>query len=419
VVKLEDRPRFFYGYVIVIAAFWIMAVAWGTNRTFGIFLSPLTQEFGWSRAGISGAFTLCMIVLGAVSLAAGRLSDRLGPGPLVMACALFISGGLFLCSRLSSLWHLYLFFGMFTGIGMSGAWAPMLSMVARWFVRHRSLMSGILSAGPATGIVLMPPLVTWLIASFGWREAFALLGAFTFMGLITAAFFLKRDPGKIGARPYGMHQESNRTWNDMQDLGMSLRGALRTRSFWMLNGISLCDTLLVNVITVHIVPHVITLGIDPLRAATVLSLAAGISVPARIAMGHLADRIGNRRGLLYCLLLSVVAFSILPFARGMTSLYVFAVLYGIGLWTTSAVMSPLIADLFGLRAHGSILSCTILSGTIGGGMGPVLVGYLFDLTGSYRPGFILCLVASLISLATLFAVGSPAPLSRSARVDSK
>lgn len=399
----KKTSRFFYGYIIVAAAFWVMAVAWGVNRTFGVFVSPLTQEFGWSRAGISGAFTLCMVVLGSISLAAGRLTDRLGPRQMIVACGLFMGGGFLLCSRIGTLWHLYLFFGVFTGIGMSGTWAPMMSTVARWFIRHRALMSGILSAGPAAGIVLMPPLVTWLIDRVGWRISFALLGGITCLCLTAAAFFLKRDPGQIGASPLGMDEKAG-TWADLQDRGLSLSQAFRKRSFWLLNLISLCDALLVNVVTVHIVPHVITLGIDPLRAAMVLSLAAGVSIPARIAMGHLADRIGNRRGLSLCLAMSVIAFAVLPFARGMASLSVFAVLYGIGLWTTSAVMSPFIADLFGLKAHGAIFSCTVFAGTLGGGLGPVAVGALFDLTGAYQAGFFVCLAASIVSLASLFFV---------------
>jgi MFS family permease len=279
----------------------------------------------------------------------------------------------------------------------------MLSTVARWFVRHRSLMSGILSAGPAAGIMIMPPLVTWLIDRFGWRISFALLGGITCLGLTAAAFFLKRDPGQIGASPLGMDEKAG-AWADLQNRGLSLSQAFRKRSFWLLNLISLCDALMVNVVTVHIVPHVITLGIDPLRAAMVLSLAAGVSIPARIAMGHLADRIGNRRGLSLCLAMSVIAFTVLPFARGMASLSVFAVLYGIGLWATGAVMSPFIADLFGLKAHGSIFSCTVFSGTLGGGLGPVAVGALFDLTGTYQAGFLVCLAASIVSLASLFFV---------------
>ncbi len=406
----NSTPRFFYGYIIVAATFWIMSVAWGANRTFGVFISPLTQDFGWSRAGISGAFTLCLVVLGSISIAAGWLTDRLGPRQLIVACGFFMGVGFLLCSRLEALWQLYLFFGVFTGIGMSGTWAPMLSIVARWFVRNRSLMSGILSAGPAAGIVLMPPLITWLIDRVGWRISFALIGGITLFSLTIAAFLLKRDPGQIGTLPFGI-DEKNRDWVDLQNKGLPLSQAFRKPSFWLLNLISLCDSLSVNVVVVHIVPHIITLDIAPIRAATVLSLAAGVSIPARIAVGYLADRIGNRRGLAFCLVMSVIAFAILPFAQGMMSLSVFAVLYGIGLWSAGAVMSPLIADLFGLKAHGSIFSCMVFSATFGGGFGPVVVGALFDLTGTYQAGFLVCLAGSIVSLTSLFFIRRSQPFS--------
>ena len=406
----NSSSRFFYGYIIVAATFWIMSVAWGANRTFGVFISPLTQDFGWSRAGISGAFTLCMVVLGLISIAAGWLTDRLGPKQLIVGCGFFMGVGFFLCSRLEALWQLYLFFGVFTGIGMSGTWAPMLSTVARWFVRNRSLMSGVLSAGPAAGIVLMPPFIPWLIGLVGWRISFVIIGGITLLNLTIAAFFLKRDPGQIGTSPFGM-DENTRDWDDLQNRGLSLSQAFHKPSFWLLNLISLCDSLSVNVVVVHIVPHIITLDIAPIRAATVLSLAAGVSIPARIAVGYLADRIGNRRGLAFCLVMSVIAFAILPFAQGMMSLSIFAVLYGIGLWSAGAVMSPLIADLFGLKAHGSIFSCMVFSATFGGGFGPVVVGALFDLTGTYRAGFLVCLAGSIVSLASLWFIRRRNPFS--------
>jgi MFS family permease len=102
--------------------------------------------------------------------------------------------------------------------------------------------------------------------------------------------------------------------------------------------------------------------------------------------------------------MSVIAFAILPFAQGMTALSVFAVLYGIGLWTTVAVLSAFIADLLGLKAHGSIFSCMVFSGTVGGGLGPVVVGAPFDLTGAYQAGFLICLAVSIVSLASLYFV---------------
>jgi MFS family permease len=222
----------------------------------------------------------------------------------------------------------------------------------------------------------------------------------TFLSIFLAALYLKRDPGEIGATPYGADKFFAPGGN-LQNEGISLRDAFHTRSFWLLNLVSFCDFLLINVISVHIVPHAINLKVSPIQAATVLSVAAGVSIPGRIFMGGLADRIGNRAGLYVCLSLSVVAFVLLPFAQGLEALYFFSVLYGLGLWATGAIMSPYIADLLGLKYHGSIFSCTVLTGTLGGGLGPVLVGYTFDSTGIYQLGFLLCLFASITAWIAL------------------
>jgi len=398
-----ERPKIFYGYVVVAAAFAIMTVAWGTNRTFGVFLDPMVREFGWTRAGFSGAFALGMINLGLVSLLAGRLTDRIGPRALLIACSLFLGIGYALSSQVETLWHLYLFYGVFTGIGMSGAWAPIMSVVTRWFVKNRSLMSGFIAAGPAIGIAVFPPLFSFFLQLFGWRFSFLLLGVLSFLIIFLGALFLKRDPAEIGASPYGMG-ENFASGKKIQEEGISVGEAVRTRTFWLLTLISFCDFMLINVIAVHIVPHAIQLKITPIQAATVLSLAAGVSIPGRIFMGGLADRVGNRPGFYVCLSLSVAAFLLLQFSQTLGMLYFFAILYGLGLWSTGAIMSPYLADLFGLKSHGSIFAGTVFSGTLGGGLGPILVGYAFDATGDYRLGFLLCLFASITAWIALALV---------------
>ena len=216
------------------------------------------------------------------------------------------------------------------------------------------------------------------------------------------AFTPDRDPAEIGASPYGA-EKNLAAGQNIQNEDVSLREAFRSRPFWLLNLISFCDFLLINVIAVHIVPHAIGLEISSIQAATVLSLAAGVAIPGRIFMGGLADRIGNRLGLYVCLTLSMAAFTLLQFAQSLQPLYVFSILYGLGLWATGAIMSPYIADLFGLKSHASIFSCTVFSGTLGGGLGPVLVGYTFDSTGNYQAGFLLCLCASLTAWIALNA----------------
>ena len=286
---------------------------------------------------------------------------------------------------------------------MSGAWAPIMSVVTRWFVKNRSLMSGVIAAGPAIGIAVFPPLFSLFLQVFGWRLSFLLLGALSFLIIFLAALFLKRDPAEIGSAPYGAGANFA-PGKGIQDEGISLGEAIRTRSFWLLTLISFCDFMLINVVAVHIVPHAIQLEISPVQAATVLSLAAGVSIPGRIFMGGLADRIGNGPGFYVCLTLSFAAFLLLQFSQTLGMLYFFAVLYGLGLWATGAILSPYLADLFGLKSHGSIFAGMVFSGTLGGGLGPILVGFTFDATGNYRLGFLICLFASIAAWVALTQV---------------
>ena len=398
---MENRkPKLFYGYVVVAAAVCIMMIAWGSNRTFGVFLEPMLNEFGWTRAGISGAFTLCMIIMGLFAIAAGRLTDRFGPRVVLIGCAFFLGLGYLLVSRVGAIWQLYLFYGVITGIGMSGAFAPLLSIVPRWFVKRRALMSGIVVAGPALGIVVMPLAFTLFISAYGWRTSYIILGSVVLVLIVLAALFLRRDPGQMGLMPYGA-DKGKAGGMDLQAAGLSLGEAVRTRQFWLLSVVSFSDLFLMNVITVHIVIYTIGLGIPATAAASVLSVAAGVSIPARVIIGGVADRIGNKPAFMICFITSVVAFLLLLVARELWILYLFAAIFGFGLWSSGAIMAPITAELFGLKSHGTILACTAFASAVGGAVGPVLVGYIFDVTGSYQLGFILCLLVTIVGITAL------------------
>ena len=397
-----ERARFYYGYVVVAAAFVIMTVAWGAIAPSGFFSNP------WWRNSVGRGPLFRGLYSGddhswSLHLLTGRLTDRIRPVALLISCSLFLGIGYALSSQVEALWHLYLFYGVFTGIGMSGAWAPIMSVVTRWFVKNRSLMSGIIAAGGAIGIAVLPLLFStwhpnvWLACFFSSVGCADLCHHF-----LRGSFSKKRSGGNRGIS-YGVGGNSD-SGRIIQDEGISLGEAFRTRTFWLLALISFCDFMLINVIAVHIVPHAIQLNISPIQAATVLSLAAGVSIPGRIFMGGLADRIGNRPGFYVCSTMSVAAFLFLQFSQTLGMLYFFSILYGLGLWATGAIMSPYLADLFGLKSHGSIFSATVFSGTLGGGLGPILVGYTFDVTGNYRLGILLCLFASIAAWIALCLV---------------
>jgi len=320
---------------------------------------------------------------------------------VLITCAIFLGAGYLLMSQISSIWEFYLYAGVLTGIGMSGMLAPLLSLIARWFVKRRSLMSGILAAGPALGIAVLPLVLSLLITSMGWRNSYIVLGLFLLLVIIPAAMLLKRDPEEMSLKPYGDEQVSGDSMADIE--GLFPGEALHTYQFWMMALIAFCAMFTINVYVVHIVIHAIGLGISSSAAATILSLAAAVSVPGRIAAGAIADRIGDRLAIIVCFIMALTAYIMIISAKGILLFYIASIIFGGGGWAASALVTPLTASLFGLRSHGTILACVMMGATTGGAVGPVLIGYVFDITGSYSLGFVITLSVILLAIiASLF-----------------
>jgi MFS transporter, OFA family, oxalate/formate antiporter len=395
----SEKPGIFYGYIVVSAAIFIMTIAWGTNRTFGVFLKPMLTEFGWSRAGISGAFTMAMFTMGFASLLAGRITDRAGPRLVVVGCGLSLGIGYLLCSRIHAAWQFYIFYGLMTGAGMAVT-APLMSLVARWFVKRRALMASITIAGPAFGNMAMPLIFSLVIDRVGWRISFVIMAGIVLVGTFAAARFVRRDPSEMGLLPYGF-DEVNTDRTIYQTEGVPLSGAIRTRQFWLLSFISFCDLFLFNSVTVHIVIHAMDMGISATKAASVISVASGVCIFGRVIIGSCGDRYGCKPTFMVCIIMAMVGFMLLIVAKSLWMLYLFAGIFGFGLWSSGGLVPPLIAKLFGLKSHGAIYGSIFISGATGGALGPVIVGYLFDVTGSYVPAFVVCLIISSLSLSAL------------------
>ena len=399
--SISPKQPIYYGYIVVASATLIQLISWGANRSFGVFLAPMLADFGWTRAGISGAFTLIWFIMGIATIFAGKLMDVIGPRLVLTVCGLLVGAGYSLTSSINDIRQFYLTYGLIAGIGMSGCFTPLLSMIPRWFAKRRTLMTGVTTAGAALGISVMPVLCTLLIQHSGWRLSYFTLGIAVAFVVVVAAQFLKRDPGEIGLLPYGLERTVNNT-RDIQQTGCTLKQAACTHQFWLICFIQFGTFFLMNVITVHIVIHAIETGIAPTPAAGILSVAAAVSIFARVIIGALADRMGNKPTIMICFILSVLAYVMLLSARDLWVFYMVSVLFGFGLWSSTAIMSSTTAELFGLRQLSTIFSCTSCLGALGGGVGPVVLGYIYDVTGTYRPGFILCIwLAIIVFIATL------------------
>ena len=190
--------RFFYGYVLVAASFLLQAIGWGAYNSFGVFFNPLMNEYDWSRAGISGAVSVSFCLYGLSSILLGRLNDRVGPRLIMAISGIFLGVGYLLMSRLTSLWQLYLLYSLLVGIGISGTDVVLLSTIARWFVRLRGRMSGVLKVGTGVGMLVMPLFTNWLITAFGWRTALFVMGIVVLIPFIGLSQLLVRDPARRG-----------------------------------------------------------------------------------------------------------------------------------------------------------------------------------------------------------------------------
>ncbi len=393
----EGKPEFFYGYVIVAAAFIVMAVAMGGNISFGVFFKPVLVEFGWTRATTSGAFSLSVILSGFLGLVAGRLNDRFGPRLVLTACGILSGLGYLLLSQVSGLGQLYLVYGLIMGIGLSGYFVALLSTTARWFVKRRGMMTGIVLAGIGTGTTVMPLLASWLISNYEWRTSYIIVGIISLILIVLIAQLFQRDPQSRGQLPDGGMEEKHNNLNSAAE-GLSFQEALRTKQLWMLPVIFLGVGFSIYAMVVHIVIHATGLGILETSAVNILALAGGANIVARLMIGNVVDRIGSRPALIIGLSAMLTALVWLQFANELWMLYLFGAIFGFAWGGSSVPMSPIIAELFGLKAHGVLFGFVDIGFAVGATIAPVLIGYIFDVTSSYQLGFLICAVLSAIGL---------------------
>ena len=399
-----------YGWVMVIIAIFVLAAYATAVYTFGIFLIPLTTEFNWDRGALSGAYSVKILLSGLLSILTGRISDKYGPRPLVTTAALTAGMGFLLMSQVTSLWQVYISWGLLFGVTGSCCYVPITSTIPRWFAKRRGMAIGLTVAGFGLGGLISPPLAQWLISAYGWRQAFKRLGLIAFIIMFPLAQFMKHSPQRIGLRPYG----DNGTVEDKQSLASTAEGfsfirAIKTGRFWLFGSIMFCFFFLQQVIVVHIAPYAVDIGISAIIAASILSIIAGSSVIGRLLIGFISDRIGTRQALTACVVTVTLALTWLLFAKEIWMLYLFAVVFGVVYGGVVPLEMLIPAELFGLGSLGIIFGALMFLGTVGGAIGPPLAGSIFDVTGGYNLALLICVIigalAIILSLILLKAKG--------------
>lgn len=398
-----------YGWAVVAATFLVMLATAAAMGLPGVLIRPLTQEFGWGTADISGALALRLVLYGAVAPFAADVLHRYGLRGTVLAAMLLIVAGLGLATRMTALWQLWLCWGLLVGLG-TGMTAMVLgaTVATRWFAAQRGLVVGLLTASSATGSLAFLPFAAWLAAHDGWRTALlpATLACLAAGGLM---LLLGRDhPGEIGLPAFG---ERAATAPPQRSAGAArlalsaLGEAARTRAFWLLFfTFFVCGLSTNGLVGTHFIPLCQDFGMAEVAAASVLAMMGAFDFVGTIGSGFLSDRFDSRHLLFVYYGLRGLSLLALPFSSfSVYGLSLFAVFYGLDWIATVPPTVRLSAQLYGRERAPMVFGWVFAGHQLGAAVAALGGGLSRDLLASYVPAFLVsgafCLLAALAALA--------------------
>ena len=409
--SLARRLPFFYGWVIVGCTMCSSVVRQtAAVATLSIFLVPMTDEFGWSRAGISGAVSLGGVLGALMAPLIGPLFDRHGSRALLVASAVAVSA---CCVALAGTQGLLWFYVAFSISRMMFS-APFeigtTSAVTKWFVRRRARAMSLLIMSTGVGLTILPLVVAVAIAIAGWRTGWLTLAVVAIvLGVIPQWFLLVRRPEDIGLRPDGVAPDPQAPGSEAraptaEEVSFTRSRALRTPTLWLLMAYTLLVFPVQAGVSLHQAPHLIERGISPTIAATIVSTFSLAGVLSSLFFGHIGDRVSVRGALAASAALLALGAVTMRGVDGPLLGYASAVLFGAGIGGILTMIPVAWANYFGRAHFGAIRGITLPAQVGGQAMGPLAAGLLHDLTGSYANGLgafaVLSLLAAGLALIT-------------------
>jgi MFS family permease len=370
-------------FVVITAFFSLLAIVGFALYGLPFFYDFYIKEFGWSRATVTSGNALGKLMVAPLfGFIAGWIIDRYGPKKMLIAGALMTGAALVGLGSMNSTGLFYLSY-IFVAMGyVFGGPLPCQVLISRWFTKNRGKAMGIAYLGIGTGGFLVPLIAAGLINNFGWRTALFLLAALIVLIAVPLATFVKDSPSKIQTTVKA-------------EPAVPVKDILKKPWFYMLAFGSMCSIAAVGGINQHLKLYLLDFDFSQNQAARIISLVLLMSLAGRVLMGWLADIFPRKYVmiLIYLIVGGSIPLLLLPDFPG--RIYIFAVIFGIGLGGDYMIIPLMAGDLFGVRTLGRVMGIILVADGIAEASMPMLVGAIRDSAGNYIPGFIVLIGVAL------------------------
>lgn len=399
--------KFHFAWIVVGLAFFTLLGAAGFRATPSVLMVPLQEEFGWQRSTVSVAVSVNLLLYGLVAPFAAALIERFGIRRVTGTGLIMIALGSGLTVWMTASWQLTLLWGVLVGLGTGSMALVFAATIAnRWFVKHRGLVTGLLTAASATGQLIFLPLLASLAEERGWRTASLVVAGATLIVAPLVLVFLRERPSDKGLLPYGGDRSYVEPRVEIPSAIRALRMASHTRTFWLLvAGFAICGATTNGLIGTHFLPAAHDHGMAATTAASLLALIGIFDIVGTVGSGWLTDRVDSRLLLGTYYGLRGLSLLTLPFLLSNTvkpNLLIFVVFYGLDWIATVPPTVALCREHFG--AQGTIVfGWVFASHQIGAAVAATAAGFARDAFGDYTATWLvtglLAIVAAGLSVA--------------------
>jgi MFS family permease len=422
-IKKPDLSHVFFGWWMVLGIGVVAFLGTGfVSYGFSVLFKPLSADLGLSRAVTSMAISVQALGYGIVGPIGGWASDRFSPKWVILMGIFLLVVGCIAMFFVNSLWTLLMVWGLLIGIGYSlGCTVITDKAIVNWFVKKSGVALNLKFGIQFISGILLLPVIAWLISNYNWRWTCLIMGIAIAVICFPLVWFLVKphQPEYYGMLPDGASKDdppaktsSNNTKSSVKNIEtqFTLKQTLKTPTFWLMIVLFFISGLAAPIMSVHCIPFLTDTGVPPVKAASMMSIWLTCSIPSRLIVGFVVDRmkIGNLRLLIAAgYFLQAIGVAVFLFTKNINLIYVWFVLYGIGSGLAQGPFITMLADYFGRRAFGAIIGSILLMNLPVNLIAPVYVGWIYDSTGSYSNVFSIFAILLVISAVVTYFITPP------------